>query len=139
MLGRPKAKIDWKKVANLCKAGCCGVEIAANIGINENTLYERCEIDNQMLFSEFLRLNKANGNSLLRGVQFKKAMSGDNTMLVWLGKNRLGQTDKASIESTNSNINANVNIETENINDTEEIFRILKESLREIPTTEDTD
>lgn len=37
---------------------------------------------------------KANGRISLRRKQFELAMKGDRTMLVWLGKNMLGQSDK---------------------------------------------
>ena len=47
---------------------------------------------------------KAKGNSFLRAKQYEKALQGDNVMLVWLGKNRLKQTDREQeqkVESTN--------------------------------------
>ena len=36
----------------------------------------------------------------LANTQIEKALSGDNTMLIWLGKQHLSQTDKASTEVT---------------------------------------
>ena len=47
-----------------------------------------------MNFSSYLAEKRAHGNSLLRAKQYEIAMSGDKTMLVWLGKNRLEQSDK---------------------------------------------
>ncbi|NCX93640.1 MAG: hypothetical protein EBX40_03075, partial [Gammaproteobacteria bacterium] len=41
---------------------------------------------------------KSKGDNLLRVAQFKKAMSGDTSALIWLGKNRLGQSDKQEIK-----------------------------------------
>ena len=38
-MSKTKVKIDWKQVENLLMAGCSGVEIAASLGIHENTLY----------------------------------------------------------------------------------------------------
>lgn len=34
------------------------------------------------------------GDNLLRAAQYKAAMGGNTTMLIWLGKQRLGQSDK---------------------------------------------
>ncbi len=92
-IGRPKADIDWNKVNKLLEAGCSGAEIAANFGINPATLYDRCQTDNGKMFSEYSQEKQSKGDSLLRKAQFDKALSGDNTMLVWLGKNRLNQRE----------------------------------------------
>ncbi len=98
--GRPKFIIDWKVVDKLLEADCEGTEIAAHLGIGPDTLYDRCVKENDMIFSEYLREKKANGNSLLKVAQFKKAMSGDNTMLIWQGKQRLGQRDRKDVDVT---------------------------------------
>jgi len=38
------------------------------------------------------------GKASLRRTQWKAATGGNSTMMVWLGKNVLGQTDKQEIE-----------------------------------------
>lgn len=93
-LGRPKANIEWKKVEELLMAGCSGAEIAANFGISPHTIYDRCLTDNNIPFSDYSQQFYAKGESLLRAVQYSKAVKGDTAMLVWLGKNRLKQRDK---------------------------------------------
>lgn len=93
-VGRPKSEIDWDKVDDLLIADCSGVEIAANLGINPATLYDRCFTDKGILFSQYSQEMKSKGDSLLRKAQLDKALTGDNTMMVWLGKNRLKQRDK---------------------------------------------
>jgi len=98
--GRPVKDIDWDKVDELLMAGCFTTEIAANIGVHKNTLYQRCEKEKGCGFSAYSQEKKAKGESLLRKVQYDVAMSGDRTMLVWLGKQRLDQHDKAKIEQT---------------------------------------
>lgn len=91
--GRPKSEIDWKNVDELLEAGCSGAEIAANIGINPATLYDRCQIDHNKMFSEYSQEKQSKGDSLLKKVQFDKALTGDNTLLIWLGKCRLKQKE----------------------------------------------
>jgi hypothetical protein len=91
--GRPKSDIDWKMVDDLLEAGCSGAEIAANIGINPATLYDRCQADHNMMFSQYSQEKQQKGDSLLRKAQFDKAMIGDNTLLIWLGKCRLKQKE----------------------------------------------
>ncbi len=131
--GRPKIKIDWEHIAELSKIGCSGVEICESLGIANRTLYERCLLDNNIDFSHFMQRNKAKGDSLLKIAQFEKAISGDNTMLIWLGKIRLGQTDKIVAENINTNFNVNVSFD-QIADTTEEIFSILKDSIKNIPT-----
>lgn len=94
---RPEAKIDWEIVDRLTKAGCLGTEVAAFFGIHPNTFYKRVQEEYNLSFSEFLQEKKHRGDALLRMQQYEKAIGeskkGDNMMLIWLGKNRLGQRD----------------------------------------------
>lgn len=95
--GRPKVEIDWDKVGKMLEAGASAEGIAATIGIDTKTLYNRSESDNNILFSAFSQQKKAKGDELLRTKQFQVAMTGDKTMLIWLGKQRLGQADKQEV------------------------------------------
>jgi len=91
-----KIPIDWKQVENLLMAGCSGVEIAASLGIHEDTLYNRCIKDlGYNSFSAFSAIFRQKGDSLLKAKQFESAVKDKNiTMQIWLGKQRLGQIDK---------------------------------------------
>ena len=110
---RPLADIDWVDVEELAKAGCLGTEIAASYGIDPDTLYRRCETDLNMGFSKFLHQKRASGDRLLRKAQYELALEKDKAMLIWLGKQRLGQSEK------NENVIKNPcgeNFRTETIN-----------------------
>jgi len=104
MAGRPKSNINWQQLDQLLVAGCSGAEVAAYIGINKATIYDRCEQEYGIPFSEYSQQKKAKGRSLLRSQQFAKALGtsdqGDNTLLIWLGKQRLEQNDRQQIEHT---------------------------------------
>jgi hypothetical protein len=98
-MSKTKVKIDWKQVENLLMAGCSGVEIAASLGIHENTLYKRCKDDLKVEFVAFSQQNKAKGDCLLKAKQFESAIKDKNTpMQIWLGKQRLGQKEKTDLE-----------------------------------------
>jgi hypothetical protein len=99
---KPRKIIDWEKVDRLIEAGCSGHEIAPAIGIDSDTLYSRCVHDNGSTYSDYSAKLKAKGEGLIKAKQFQLAMSGNPSMLIWLGKNRLGQSDKAQIEQTNT-------------------------------------
>ena len=114
-MARPKVNIDWTAVNSLLEADCEGTEIAAYLGIVPDTLYRRCQEDNNIGFADYLREKKAKGNSLLKVKQFEAAIKDkDRTMLVWLGKQRLGQRDRSDIEhSGTAIINISVSKDTE--------------------------
>jgi hypothetical protein len=95
--GRPKVEIDWDKVGKLFEAGATVVGTAATIGCDPDTLSKRCREDLNSDLSAFRQQKVAKGDELLRTKQFQVAMTGDKTMLVWLGKQRLGQADKQEI------------------------------------------
>lgn len=85
-MGRPLIPVDENKIAELALNGARNSEIAYIIGIDDKTLVDR--------FSRLLNKKRAERRLTLRTAQTSKAMSGDATMLIWLGKNELEQTDK---------------------------------------------
>ncbi|MDQ3747984.1 MAG: hypothetical protein M3367_03050 [Acidobacteriota bacterium] len=99
--GRPKANIDWALISRKLQAGSKGTTIARSLGIEPNTFYRRCEEDNKVGFSEFLSQKIAEGNDLIYNKQFEVAMKGNVSMLIWIGKQRLGQRDKNDLTSNN--------------------------------------
>jgi len=92
-MGRPGKPVDWEKVDRLLMAGCKGTEIAPHFDINVHTFYRKVEEQYSMTFTEYCALKRDQGISLIRVKQFEKAIKGDNTMLVWLGKNLAGQKE----------------------------------------------
>lgn len=92
--GRPIIQLDWEKIANLCWIQCTGPEIASVLDIDQDTLTNACKRDHGMTFKEWAANKRQGGKASLRRYQWKAAQGGDRTMLVWLGKNMLGQSDK---------------------------------------------
>lgn len=100
--GRPEAPIDWKQVENLLMAGCSGTEVAAALGIHPDTLYLR--VVSELKYESFTAFSaefRQKGDSLLKAKQFESAIKDKNIpMQIWLGKNRLNQTDKNQTDIT---------------------------------------
>ncbi len=92
-MSRPEKLIDWEKVDKLLIAGCMGTEIAPHFDMHVQTFYNKVLEQYKMCFTEYSALKRQQGNSLLRAKQYEKAMKLDNTMLIWLGKQNLGQKD----------------------------------------------
>lgn len=108
--GRPKSEIDWGKVDELLEAGCLGTEVAAFLGVNPATLYDRCFIDNKKLFSEYSQEKQSKGDSILRKAQFDKALSGDTSLMIWMGKCRLKQIDASQLAASQAQSELKINV-----------------------------
>ncbi|HEY1646089.1 MAG TPA: hypothetical protein VGF75_07065 [Candidatus Saccharimonadales bacterium] len=98
---RPLKPIDWDFVDERLEAGCLGTEIAPHFDMHPNTFYERTLLEKGVSFTEYSLQKKSKGESNLRYLQYKRALGetdrGDNTLLIWLGKNRLGQKESHDI------------------------------------------
>jgi len=135
MIGK-KININWSEVSEYLQAGCSGVEIASKLGIHENTLYQRCRTDLNVEFMAYSQQKRASGEALLKKTQFDMAViDKDRSMLIWLGKNRLGQTDK---QQTNVNVNEAVTgVEVVIIDNKEQLADLerydrIKEELKQL-------
>jgi hypothetical protein len=84
--GRPAIKLDTDIIENMAAIHCTNREIAEVMGVSVDTL--------QRNFPSFLQKGRARGKAKLRRMQWQAAEQGNATMLVWLGKNILGQTDQ---------------------------------------------
>lgn len=104
---RPEKTVDWEIVDRLLLAGCPGTEIAGKFGIHANTFYRKVEEVYNISFSEYCQQKFFEGNTILREAQYLKAKEGDNTMLIWLGKNRLKQADSPQEISVSGEVCAN--------------------------------
>ena len=90
-MARPKKyNIDGKKVEQLASFGCTNTEIAQFFGCDESLIRKS--------YSEFLTKGRASGKIKLRKLQWNSAKNGSTPMLIWLGKQILGQTDKSEVE-----------------------------------------
>ena len=92
--GRKEIVIDHKKFEELCKLQCTEIEICGVLNVSDETLCRWCRKNYGVNFSVISKVFRGQGAVSLRRRQFINAMSGDSKMLIWLGRNWLGQTDK---------------------------------------------
>lgn len=97
-MARPLIEINYKTVDNLCAIQCTGEEIASVLNIDYDTLASAVKRDFHVSFSDYIEQKRKTGKSSLRRSQWKVADSGNPTMLIWLGKQYLGQRDKHDVE-----------------------------------------
>lgn len=95
-MARPKLDIDPNVVAAMAFAGSPTVEIAAYLGCDEGTIRKR--------FSEILTKERAGRKHKLRQLQWAAATKGNVTMLIFLGKQELGQKDSVERSLTSAEI-----------------------------------
>jgi hypothetical protein len=94
-MGRPKLDIDPEQVRKLAAIGCTNLEIADIVKCSHDTLTAR--------FKAELDEGRSQGKASIRRKQYELAMSGNATMLIWLGKQVLNQKEKTSNENTGKN------------------------------------
>lgn len=110
-MGRKKIEIDWEIVDDLLSKFCEGTEIAASMGIHYQTLERAVRAKHKVAFVEYRRQKRAKGEKILRGLQLQSAMDGNITMQIFLGKQYLGQTDRADHTSDGEKIQPiNINV-----------------------------
>jgi len=85
-MGRSKVPIDERLVQALARIGCTYDEIATVTGISNATLRRRCK--------DIVARGHDEMKTSLRRWQYEKAKEGSVPMLIWLGKQFLGQKDR---------------------------------------------
>lgn len=99
--GRPKKILNGTgldTIKQLARIQCTDEEIASVLGVSVDTLTRAA---NKAIFEEAKASGKEAGKASLRRMQFKTAEAGNATMLIWLGKQYLGQTDKQDVKVEN--------------------------------------
>ena len=92
--GENKTVIDPSEVEKLAKLWCSWEEMSDFFGVPANTL--------KYNFSDIVAKGRSETKQGLRRAQLKLALSGNATMLIWLGKNILGQQE--SPQTTNKGV-----------------------------------
>lgn len=90
-MARPKLKINENEVEKLASYGCKNTEIADFFNCSVDTITGR--------FSDILRKGRAELKRTIRKAQIDFALKGNATLLIWLGKNELGQRDSEAENS----------------------------------------
>lgn len=92
--GRPKIEVDRDEVEKLCHMQCTAIEIAGFFDMSVDTLDLRCKEWGFNNFTDFFKRYSQGGKISLRRSQFSVAEKGNVTMLIWLGKQYLGQKER---------------------------------------------
>ena len=88
--GRLKKELDKKLIKQLASVGCTHEEIGAALGCSAKTL--------QRNYVHLIKEGRLILNASLRRMQYLLAQKENATMLIWLGKQYLKQTDRTETE-----------------------------------------
>jgi hypothetical protein len=86
-VGRPKKEISGTLVRKMVRNGAKVVDIADAFGVSRDVIHDR--------FATEITKGRAELRDDLRRAQIAAAKRGNSAMLVWLGKQYLGQSDKS--------------------------------------------
>lgn len=96
---RPLKEIDAKQFEKLCGLQCTKLEICGWFDITDKTLESWCKRTYGKGFSETFEEKRAAGKISLRRAQYELALKGNATMLIWLGRNYLGQSEDVTVKA----------------------------------------
>lgn len=85
IVGRNQIPVPPDEVELMASIGCTDREIAEHFGIKDDTLRRN--------FADFLIKGRSELKQRLRQAQLRVAFEGNPTMLIWLGRNILAQTE----------------------------------------------
>ena len=91
---------DWKKINAACSIQCTGEEIARIMGFSYDTLERKIKQEHKMSAADYIKMHAQEGKATLRRLQWKAAQAGNTAILIWLGKQYLGQSDKIEENQT---------------------------------------
>lgn len=109
VVGRKKVVIPEEQVAQLAQYHCTNKEMADFFDLPLQTF-----VDN---FRDIITKNREITKQRLRKKQLEVAMNGDRTLLIWLGKNMLGQSDQPVAEESNQVLPWNTSVEEDSQHD----------------------
>lgn len=94
--GRPEVEFDLVELEDLSRSHCSFIELAKFYNCSETTVKDRYK--NDLDFKGAVDRGRFEAIKGLRRKQLEMAMDGNTQLAIWLGKQMLGQTDKAEID-----------------------------------------
>lgn len=105
--GRPSYDLTDERFATIVgmmKIQCTQDEICAIFEVDEKTLNVALKKRGEGSFSALYKKNQSHGKASLRRNQWKAADKGVPSILIWLGKQHLGQSDKIEQENASHDL-----------------------------------
>ena len=98
-MARPKTEINKKQFEDLCAVQSPETEIAAWFNCSVSTVHRWCKAEYGQSFDKVFEEKRKRGLAALRSRQYEIAMKGNVTMLIFLGKQYLGQKESPELNN----------------------------------------
>ena len=86
--------INWGVLDSLCESYGTADEIASYFRCSTKTIARAVYRRYRQSFVQYSATRRLAGNARIRLKQYQMALAGNVTMLIWLGKQYLGQSDR---------------------------------------------
>lgn len=125
----PRKLIDWEVFDKLCGFQCTIQEIASWFDMSVDSVERRILENFGMKFAEVAEEKRGKGRVSLRRAQFQAALAGNTALLIWLGKQYLGQTEKIQ-QQIQSNATTQVELNKESLASYRNVIESLKDGAK---------
>jgi hypothetical protein len=119
---KPLKEKDFNKLLNMVRIQCTMEECCSVLEMSDTTLNRRLKEMNYNNFEDLYKRHNDEGRMSLRRMQWQAAEKGNSTMLVWLGKQYLGQQDKHEVLSTQRHVIDLTRISGDQLKQLEQVF-----------------
>lgn len=113
--GKPRIDFDWKVLDSILQFGATLIDCSEMLKVSEDTIQKRIRELHDLKFSEYRNRKMSRMRVRLLQRQFDSAMSGNTALLIWLGKQHLGQSDKLDTSLDTSQIQINISKGEDNL------------------------
>lgn len=106
-MARPRLEIDEDTVEKLASIMCTMEEMSHILGCSVDTLERR--------FADVINKGRNNGKMSLRRWQWEACKKGNSALLIWMGKQHLGQKEKLESDISVEGISINIDKDDEQL------------------------
>lgn len=92
--GKGEIQVDWTRLNQYLELGARLIDCAEFLNVSEDKIQDQIKKYHGMKFMEYRDKKMAKMRLRVMQKQFDVAMQGNVAMLIWLGKQILGQTEK---------------------------------------------
>ncbi len=103
-MARPVKVIDFEKLARICQYPLTNEDIAAILDLSKDTIERAIKKEYGITFAAYKEQKQSSLRFTLLAKQIEVAKGGNIAMLIWLGKNLLGQSDRQEVGMSVSQI-----------------------------------
>lgn len=95
--GRPEKELDWYLLDSILQFGAKLIDCSEICKMSEDSIQRKIKEAHGCTFSEYREKKLSNTRVKLLKKQIEVALSGNVPMLIWTGKQLLGQFDKQEV------------------------------------------